>query len=42
MARPKATSGKKQVRKLAKTGGTSYTLALSVEKAFSLTLEVME
>ena len=32
MARPKATSGKKQVRKLTKVGGgASYSLALPVE-----------
>lgn len=31
MSRPKATAGKKQVRKLTKVGGASYSLALPVE-----------
>ncbi len=31
MARPKATTGKKSVRKLTKVGGASYSLALPVE-----------
>ncbi|MES2203444.1 MAG: hypothetical protein V4474_03935 [Patescibacteria group bacterium] len=31
MARPKKTSGKKQVRKLTKVGGKTYSLALPVE-----------
>lgn len=31
MARPKATAGKRQVRKLTKVGGKSYSLALPIE-----------
>lgn len=31
MARPKATTGKKQIRKLTKVGGGTYSIALPVE-----------